>query len=156
LAAGADASTLSNGSAAPSALGLGPRHLDDPRKSALTDATIQACGFRSLREGENLRDAQGHFIEHDRLKPERPRRDQRGKPIKDQAPKGRPHRLTSALSTPAARADSAPPRAIPGGEQPAQSCDAPTRPQEMIDLGVSDLPDHPEETPPTPVGIGEA
>jgi putative DNA primase/helicase len=100
-----------NGTATSTALpDLLPRHLDDLRKSGLTDETIAACGFRSLQAPQRIQqvlrwqrykgelgdcllipfpDANGKPTGYARLKPDRPRKGREdGKPIKYESPKG--------------------------------------------------------------------
>jgi P4 family phage/plasmid primase-like protien len=87
-----------------------PQHLADLRKSGLTDATIAACGFRSLEAPASVQDVlrwkryrgelgpclcipfadgEGKPTGYCRLKPDRPRSGkENGKPIKYESPKG--------------------------------------------------------------------
>jgi hypothetical protein len=90
-----------------------PHPLADLRASGLSDAQIQACGFRSVTEAREIgkllrwkaylgqlgpalcipdRGPDGQFLKgYCRLKPDQPRQDAHGKPVKYESPKGKPN-----------------------------------------------------------------
>src|SRR4051794_4265734 len=91
-------------------MSLLPHHLDDLKKSGLSDDCIAACGFHSLACPDSVQkslrwksyksqlgpclaipfvDASGNPTDYCRLKPDRPRKNKsNGKPIKYESPKG--------------------------------------------------------------------
>ncbi len=90
--------------------GLLTKHYKELRASAISDAAMKACGIRSLRRDELLEigfaprqalpgwacpisTVPGGEISHWFLKPDKPRRDSRGKTVKYENPHGRTARL---------------------------------------------------------------
>jgi putative DNA primase/helicase len=90
-----------------------PQHLEDLRRSGLSDEQVALCGFRSESDPEVIRQllgwrvsaeclgpcltipyrgGDGNFNGYCRLKPDRPLLDEKGKPRKYEAPKRRPVR----------------------------------------------------------------
>jgi putative DNA primase/helicase len=122
-----------------------PQHLADLRKSGLTDATIAACGFRSLEAAASVQDvlrwkryrgelgpclcipfadAEGKPTGYCRLKPDRPRSAKEdGKPIKYESPKGSANRAFFPPGTRAALRDASTALVITEGEKKAAKAD---------------------------------
>ena len=117
----------------PAAPTLLPQHLADLRRSGLTDDQVRRCGFYSEsdpaavakllgRADQMLANAiipclclpffaaDGRPLKYVRCKPDRPRTDPKGKPVKYESPVGAPNR---AYFPPATRAALAAYRAAP-------------------------------------------
>lgn len=126
-------------------LSLTPKHLADLRASGLSDATIAACGFRSLQALASIQaalgwkqyngelgaclafrffDADGKPTGYTRLKPDHPRSDKKtGKPIKYESPVGLSNRAYFPPRTLAALHDPLAPLVITEGEKKAAKSD---------------------------------
>jgi hypothetical protein len=123
---------------------LTPAHLADLRGSGLTDETIAAAGLYSEHDpaavGRLLgwpgpanclgpclcfpfRDAAGHINKYTRVKPSRPRLDDKRKPIKYESPRRKGNRAYFPLGTIAALADPAAPLLITEGEKKSLCAD---------------------------------
>jgi hypothetical protein len=122
-----------------------PRHLADLRASGLSDQQIAACGFYSLQAPASIQaalrwkryngelgdclaipfvDAEGKRTDYTRLKPDRPRTDQKtGKPIKYESPVGLPNRAYFPPGTLAALRDPSAALVITEGEKKAAKAD---------------------------------
>jgi putative DNA primase/helicase len=113
-------------------------------RTALNDATIQVARFSSVTHPEEIAgilrwksyygglgaclcipylDSQGEPSGYCRLKPDTPRKDKEGKPIKYEAPKGKPNRLYVPPGTFASLADAARLLLITEGEKKAAKAD---------------------------------
>src|SRR5262245_29738215 len=120
-----------------------PQHLDDLRRSGLSDAQIEACGFRSVTDPQRIADLlgwknpaldlgscllipfpadAGTATNYSRLKPDRPRQKD-GKPVKYESPVGQPNRVYVPPRTRRALADLAAPVLITEGEKKAAKAD---------------------------------
>jgi putative DNA primase/helicase len=124
---------------------LTPRHLADLKASGLSDATIVACGFFSLRTPDAISarlnwrrpavgmgdalampfaDAEGKPTGYCRLKPDNPRKDKKtGKPNKYESPKGVCNRAYFPPATRAMLLDPTAPLLITEGEKKAAKAD---------------------------------
>ncbi len=122
-----------------------PQHLADLRKSGLTDATIAACGFRSLEAPASVQDAlcwklyrgelgpclcipfpdaEGKPTGYCRLKPDKPRKGKEdGKPRKYESPKGSTNRAYFPPGTRAALPKAAARLIVTEGEKKAVKAD---------------------------------
>jgi putative DNA primase/helicase len=122
-----------------------PQHLADLRHSGLSDATITACGFRSLEAPASVQDvlrwkryrgelgpclcipfadAEGKPTGYSRLKPDRPRKSKEdGKPVKYESPKGSTNRAYFPPGTLPALKDPSAPLLITEGEKKAAKAD---------------------------------
>jgi hypothetical protein len=119
------------------------QHLADLHRSGLSDATIAACGFYSIsdpvqintylrwRGGERFgpclaipfRDRQGKTNGYVRLKPDKPRKDKDGKPVRYESAKGQCNRAYFPPGTIAALSNSGKPLLITEGEKKAARAD---------------------------------
>jgi hypothetical protein len=120
------------------------QHVADLRRSGLSDNQIQACGFHSITDGVQLntwlrwrsggerlgpclaipfRDCQGKVNGYVRLKPDKPRTDADGKPVRYESPKGQPNRAYFPPRTVAALNDPTIPLLITEGEKKAAKAD---------------------------------
>lgn len=126
-----------------SSLELLPHHLADLRRSGLTDETIAACGFRSESGYDRLAlilgwrkwhkrmgsalvipfHAQDGANGYCRLKPDTPRRDRNGKPIKYESPRGQRNRVFVPPNTAAVLNDSSAELLITEGEKKSAKAD---------------------------------
>lgn len=125
-------------------LDLLPQHLADLRKSGLNDDAIRAGRFSSVTHPEEIAgilrwksyygslgaclcipylDSQDKPSGYCRLKPDTPRNDKEGKPIKYEAPKGKPNQLYIPSGTFASLGDAARPLLITEGEKKAAKAD---------------------------------
>ncbi|MFO0799420.1 MAG: DUF3987 domain-containing protein [Gemmataceae bacterium] len=123
-----------------------PHHLADLRRSGLTDDHVRRCGFYSesdpavvaklLRRADRmLANAitpclclpffapDGRPLGYVRCKPDRPRADAKGKPVKYESPAGAPNRAYFPPATRAALADAAVPLLVTEGEKKAARAD---------------------------------
>jgi putative DNA primase/helicase len=124
--------------------GLTAKHLADLRASGLSDATIAACGFHSQQTAGTVQktlrwkrydgslgdclaipflDAEGKPTGYTRLKPDRPRKDKNGKPIKYESPKGASNHAYIPAGTRGALTDPSAPLVITEGEKKAAAAD---------------------------------
>ncbi len=124
---------------------LSARHMADLRKSGLTDDAIRAGGFQT-RAGYDVtdllgwdrergvtslgpalvipyRDASGKFTGYVRLKPDNPRTDENGKPVKYEAPVGQPNHAYFPAGTIPALKDKSTTLMICEGEKKACAAD---------------------------------
>src|SRR5207248_9633477 len=123
---------------------LSRSHREDLRRSGLSDEQIEACGFYSEddsgRVGRMLNwngKAKGHgpFLvfpfpnpdgspsDYRRVKPDRPRADAAGKPVRYESPCGRANRVYFPPGAPARLKDPAYPVFITEGEKKAAKAD---------------------------------
>lgn len=121
-----------------------PQHVDDLRKSGLSDATIQACGFRSITGSRKIcnilhwknyprslgpalaipfRRADGTRDVYCRLKLDNPRRDKSGKLVRYESPKGEANKAYFPPSTLASLSDASSPILIAEGEKKSAKAD---------------------------------
>jgi hypothetical protein len=121
-----------------------PQHLADLHKSGLTDETIRACGFHSITDPKIIArslnwkgnasqlgpclaipfvDLAGKQAGYQRLKPDRPRKDKDGKPIKYESPKGSTNQPYFPPGTLALLADPARPLLFIEGEKKSAKAD---------------------------------
>jgi hypothetical protein len=121
-----------------------PRHLEDLRRSGLSDATIAACHFYTLEAPGSVQqvlrwkhyggelgaclaipftDADGRPAGYVRLKPDNPRKGKEGKPVKYEAPKGMPNLPYFPPGTLPALRDPSRPLVITEGEKKAAKAD---------------------------------
>ena len=121
-----------------------PQHLEDLRRSGLSDQQIESCGFRSeadpakwskLLNWKSARKeagavlcipffgANGNPLDYIRVKPDKPRKGKDGKPIKYESPKGAANRAYLLPMTRAALADPSMPLLITEGEKKAAKAD---------------------------------
>lgn len=124
---------------------LAPDHMADLRRSGLTDETIRAAGLYTERDPRRVADllgwdrpanargpclvipytnSDGNRTGYVRLKPSRPRTDKKtGKPIRYEAPKGKPNRLYVPPGIRGKLGDPALPLIVTEGEKKALAAD---------------------------------
>jgi putative DNA primase/helicase len=122
---------------------LSKRHLDDLRKSGLTDGTIEKCTFLTLRESSDIKtalhwkkyggslgeclaipfvDAEGKLVKWSRLKPDNPRK-KNGKVVKYETPCGTTNLAFFPPKTLACLKDPSQPLIVTEGEKKAAKAD---------------------------------
>jgi hypothetical protein len=133
-------------------LDLLPQHLADLRRSGLSDQQIAACGFYSISDPREIAEhlgwdgkmyttavvgaralgpclaipffgADGNYTGYTRLKPDKPRTDKNGKPIRYESPRGKPNRAFFPPQTRAILADPSKPLLVCEGEKKAARAD---------------------------------
>src|SRR5262249_5911466 len=127
--------TLNHHPQASPPLPLAQEHLDDLRRSGLSDDTIRAAGLHTIKGDDVSRrlgwngggeilgpclgfpffDLDGNRLDYVRLKPSRPRSSKDGKPVKYESPKGSSNIPYFPPGTRAALADSSRPLFITEG-----------------------------------------